>query len=431
MKKIIFCAIGFCAYNITSAQTNNSAVYLEKTPVIDTIETIEITESSVSNKKVLFAPMSLSKLGQTELKRGLGLYLDDAINANVTGVYMQRRTVSAGQQFNIRGYGNGARGTNGISSNFDGQGTKVYLNGIPITDAEGITLMDDIDFNSIGKVEVLKGPSGALYGLAIAGVVNLKSITADKNKISLGQDYMVGSYGLKRLTTQLRIGGEKSSFLVNYGKQSFDGYMNHTASNKEFVNAIGEIRISDKQMLYTYFGYSNSYDERNGELTKRQYDTLDYVKNSNNTGNPAYVKNNAHSNVMSIRSGISQKWTFNKNISNTTSIFGSGLNSNVSSAGGWTDKAPVNYGIRSTVELNYALADQIRLTGNIGLEAQRQNAQVIGYGMVTDSTNVKGYNIIGAMKSNQFTVSKTSSYFAEFTLSLPKDYSLKIGRAHV
>jgi iron complex outermembrane receptor protein len=395
--------------------------------IIDSIETVEITESSVLNKKILYAPMLISKLGQTELKRGLGLFLDDAINSNVPGVYMQRRTVSAGQQFNIRGYGNGARGTNGISSNFDGQGTKVYLNGIPITDAEGITLMDDIDFNSVGKVEVLKGPSGTLYGLAIAGVVNLKSITAEKNKVSIGQDYLAGSYGLKRLTTQIRIGGEKSSFLVNYGKQNFDGYMNHTASTKEFVNVIGEIKVSDKQSLYTYMGYSNSYDERNGELTKGQYDTMDYVKNSNNTGNPAYLKNNAHSNVISIRSGISQTLKLTNKISNTTSIFGSGLNSNVSSAGGWTDKAPVNYGLRSTFELNHSFSDLIKIKGNMGIEAQRQNAQIIGYGMVTDSFNKNGYNIIGAMRSNQYTVSKTSSYFAEFTLSLPKDFSLTAG----
>ena len=60
-------------------------------------------------------------------------------------VTMNRRSVSGGQQFNIRGYGNGVRGTNGASSNFDGQGYKVYLNGIPITDAEGITVLDDME----------------------------------------------------------------------------------------------------------------------------------------------------------------------------------------------------------------------------------------------------------------------------------------------
>lgn len=60
-------------------------------------------------------------------KQGQGIFLQDAIETSVPGVIMNRRTVSGGQQFNIRGYGNGARGTNGVNSNFDGQGYKVYV----------------------------------------------------------------------------------------------------------------------------------------------------------------------------------------------------------------------------------------------------------------------------------------------------------------
>jgi iron complex outermembrane receptor protein len=130
---------------------------------------VEITATSNPNKALLYQPSSITKLSPLELKRGTGLFLDDAINSNVPGVTMNRRTVSAGQQFNIRGYGNGVRGTNGINSNFDGQGYKVYLNGIAVTDAEGITLMDDIDFGSVGSVEVTKGPAGTLYGLPLQG----------------------------------------------------------------------------------------------------------------------------------------------------------------------------------------------------------------------------------------------------------------------
>ena len=87
---------------------------------------VEITATSNSNKSLLYQPSSITKLGTPEIKRGLGLYLDDAINANVPGVTLQRRAVSSGQQFNIRGYGGGSGGTGRISSNFDGQGYKVY-----------------------------------------------------------------------------------------------------------------------------------------------------------------------------------------------------------------------------------------------------------------------------------------------------------------
>jgi iron complex outermembrane receptor protein len=137
--------------------------------------------------------------------------------------------------------------------------------------------MDDIDFGSVGNVEVTKGPSGTLYGLAIAGVVNLKTVRPEKGKTSVGQDVMIGSYGLQRYTTHFQMAGEHSSLLVNYGKQKADGYMSHTNSEKDFVNIAGDFQPNEKQSINTYFGYSNSYDARGGELTITQYNNFDYT----------------------------------------------------------------------------------------------------------------------------------------------------------
>ncbi|HEX6916030.1 MAG TPA: TonB-dependent receptor plug domain-containing protein [Chitinophagaceae bacterium] len=385
------------------------------------LNTVEITATSNPNKAMLYQPVSIAKLGETELKRGAGLLLDDAININIPGVFMERRSFSAGQQFNIRGYGNGTRGTNGINSNFDGQGYKVYLNGIPVTDAEGITLMDDIDFASIGNVEVVKGPSGTLYGQAIAGVVNLKTKKAEPGKTEFGQDALLGSYGLQRYTTHFALSKARSSLMANYGKQLYNGFMPHTNSTKDFVNLFGEFNPNDKQVISSYFGYSNSYDERNGEITKSEWEAMNYA------GNPAYIKNNAHSNVMSFRTGVSHAYRFNSNVSNTTSVFGTGLISNVSSAGGWTDKSTINYGIRSTIDTRFSAGEGLTISGISGAELQMQNAQTMGYAMVADSFNLSGYNIIGPLRSNQYTVSKTASVFTEWTLGMPGELSVTVG----
>ena len=386
-----------------------------------TLDAVEITATSNLNKSLLYQPVSITKLNETEIKRGNGLFLDDAINSNIPGVTMQRRAVSSGQQFNIRGYGNGVRGTNGVSSNFDGQGSKVYLNGIPVTDAEGITVMDDIDFGSIGNVEVTKGPAGTLYGLAVAGVVNLNTIKPEKGKTSVGEEITVGSYDLQRYTTHFAMSTEHASLLVNYGRQRTDGYMVHTASRKDFVNIIGDFQPNDKQSINAYFGYSSSYDARAGELTIAQYEAKDY------SGNPEYIKRNAHSEVISFRAGVGHTYRFSNAISNTTSVFGSGVSNNASSAGGWTDKSPVNYGFRSTLDMKFSLANGSSLSGITGIESQRQNAQIIGYNMVANPANPNAYWVIGAMRSNQTTITGTTSVFTEWTLALPKDLSVTAG----
>ncbi len=414
--------VSFIGYETAQVAVANcdKLIRVALVPSTSKLGEVEITATSNSNKALINQPASIVKLEKKEINRGMGLFMDDAINANVPGVEMSRRTVSAGQQFNIRGYGNGV-GFRGANNNFDTQGAKVYLNGIPITDAEGITMMDDIDFASIGDVEVTKGPSGTLYGLAIAGVVNLKTVRPEAGRTSLGQKVLIGEYGIQRYTTTFQTAAERSSLLVNYGRQTADGFMAHTASEKDFVNVVGEFRPSQKQTITAYFGYSNSYDERGGELTIEEYEDFDY------SGNARYIKNNAHSEVISFRAGLSHNYTFNEHIANTTTVFGSGAALNSSSAGGWNDNNPVNYGLRSTLDLNYSLTSEFRLSGIVGLETQQQKGHPMSYSMVTDSSNIDGYNIIGAVSSNKVSNTSTSSYFTEWTLSMPAGFSLTAG----
>ncbi|MCB9275133.1 MAG: TonB-dependent receptor plug domain-containing protein [Lewinellaceae bacterium] len=412
--------IGYETYRVTVEDCSGELQFGLK-PAASTLNEVEITATSNPDKALLQQPVSIVKLGRPELQRSTGLYLDDAINTNVPGVFMQRRTISAGQSFNIRGYGNGLRGTNGINSNFDGQGSKVYLNGIPITDAEGITVLDDIDYSSAENVEVSKGPSGTLYGMAIAGVVNLQTRKAEKNKTSVSQEALLGSYGLLRTTTQLSIGKENTSLLVNYGRQEFDGYMPHTASHKDFVSVMGDFALNDKQNLTAFAGFSDSYDERNGEMTIEQYEAFDY------SGNSRYIANNAHSAVTTFRAGVGHTYAFGSHLSNTTSVFGSAQSLNNSSAGGWTDKSPLNYGFRSTFSMHFPLGSGLSLSGLAGAEMQRLNALATGFQMVADSTNLGGYNVAGNVRSIQATTSSTASYFTQWTLEAPKGFSITAG----
>ena len=399
-------------------------------PAEKSLDEVELSASSNANKSILHQPASITKLTPVELKRGQGIFLDDAILTSVPGVIMNRRTVSGGQQFNIRGYGNGTRGTRGVNSNFDGQGYKAYLNGIPVTDAEGITTLDDVDYGSLENVEILKGPAGTLYGQAIAGAINFKTIHPQKGRTSIKQDIMFGNYGLQRYTTNFQTGSEHSSFLLNYGKQKSDGFSIHNKSHKDFVNFIGDFQSSEKQTFTTYFGYTDSYDERLGELTITQYQAKDY------SGNIEYIKRNAHSHVSTFRAGLGHTYNFTKNIANTTSIFGTGFRSDVSSAGGWTDKTAINYGFRTSFDTRFSFDNGMFLNGITGMELQRQDAQVVGYNMKTDPNDpnpsawvygVSPYWVVNAQTSNTAFVTTPAAYFTEWTLAMPKGFSVTAG----
>lgn len=423
--RIVITYIGYETLSkVLDINEKNNNFYL--TPIALSLTDVEVTNTSNPNKSILYQPGSIAKIGSMELNRNTGLNLDDAIQTNVTGVQMNRRSAGGGQQLNIRGYGNGTRGTRGISSNFDGQGYKVYLNGIPLTDAEGITTMDDIDFSSIGNVEVVKGPAGTLYGLAIAGAINLTSEKAEKGKTSMSQQILMGEYGTRRFTTTLKAGTEKSSLLVNYGNQQTDGYTIHNASKKDFVNVIADVQPNQKNSFSMYAGYSNSYDQRSGELTTTQYDNNDF------SGNPDYIKRDGHSNVVSFKTGISHIYTPSQNVSISSTVYGIGFNSNASSAAGWTDKNAMNYGLRSAINTKIPITSDITLGGVTGIEVQQQVAQVVGYSMkqspydsaATWVYGVNPYWVINTATSNIYATSTNHHLFSEWTLSLPNDFSI-------
>ena len=428
-KKITISFVGYEPYSV-SIKNCDAELKVSLQSTGRTLDNVEISSTASANKKLLYQPASITKLNPVELKRGQGIFFQDVIETSVPGVIMNRRTVSGGQQFNIRGYGNGARGTNGVNSNFDGQGYKVYINGIPVTDAEGITTLDDIDYASLGNVEILKGPAGTLYGQAISGAISFRTIKPENGTTSVSQEIMTGNYGLQRYTTRFASGNERSGILLNYGKQKSDGFSIHNASHKDFANVVLMSQPNEKQSISTYVGFTDSYDERLGELTVQQWAAKDY------SGNPNYIRNNGHSHVVTYRAGVTHTYNFTKGLANTSTVFGTGFRSDASSAGGWTDKNTVNYGFRTSFDAKISVTDNIALNGITGMEIQRQNAQTVGYSMKPDPNDpnpsaytygISPYYVINAITSNVAFVTQPVSFFTEWTLALPGDLSVSAG----
>lgn len=363
----------------------------------------EVMVSAQNNQNPLEPMAAVTLLQLPQLQQGNGLFLDDALNARVPGITMSRRGISSGQQFNIRGYGNGV-GFRGANNNFDTQGTKVYLNGIPVTDAEGITVMDDLDFASLGKVVVTKGPSGATAGMAIAGVVEMQTARPDKNEVS--NNILAGNYGLFRNTTSLSLVGDNYYALLNYGNQKSDGYMPHTASTKQFVNFLGQFAVGKKAQVDVYLGWSDSYDQRAGELTEDQFLTGDY------SGNQSYIRNQAHSAYRGIRTGLAYSYRFDDRTDVQFMLFGSGAQKTSSSSGGWNDSSPINYGLRVLANKKLSLWSR-DLILSLGGEAQEQRVQPVSYRMVEDSTNVGGDRVLGPIRSNLVTASRVAHLFLQ------------------
>jgi iron complex outermembrane recepter protein len=53
---------------------------------------------------------------------------------------------------------------------------KAFFDDIPLTSGDGATIVEDLEMSQIGQIEIIKGPSSALYGPGLGGVIAIKSL---------------------------------------------------------------------------------------------------------------------------------------------------------------------------------------------------------------------------------------------------------------
>jgi iron complex outermembrane receptor protein len=356
-----FSRIGYISKDV-SLSTAIKTLY-----ILLTSSPVQLTGVEIVGNSQTLNSQSIGKLTEHDLDRASGLSLENSINT-IPGVFMQSRTPWGGARITIRGY---YPSTSGNSPNSNGLGYQVFLNNIPVTDAAGTTVLDDIDFSSLGNVEVIKGPSSSLYGSFIAGTVNLTTSRPAPNQTSIEQQTIAGSYGLFRTNTTFQSSGETSDIVVNYGHQTYDSFRPHSASWKDFVRINGDFEAGSNQSFSAYFSYIRSFEELAGEI-----DSADFY-NRLAVSNPLYLANDSHIKIESFRIGITDNYRFNVNFTNQTTLFGSGRTSGQPFAHGFTDVNQFNYGLRTAFYLTVQTGD-VGINGTLGGMFQKSNLTTNG-----------------------------------------------------
>ncbi|MCB0723465.1 MAG: TonB-dependent receptor [Ignavibacteriae bacterium] len=313
----------------------SGAVYAQDNDSPDTTkyktETIEVYDEykGINLKET---PGSIDIVTEHDFDRNNGIHLMNTINL-IPGIKMEMRTATSGTRILMRGYG--------TQTNFNGYGYKAYLNNIPLTDADGTTTLDDIDFTTIGKMEILKGPFSSLYGMGIGGVINMQTEKAP-NGTTLREDFTGGSYGLYRSNTMVEMGTPKTNLFLNYGWQSYESFRIHNKSLKNFMTANGYLYSDPNRKVSIYFNYTNSDDQLAGQV-----DSIQFI-NDPDTAEVAYLKNDAHIQIESEKIGVAHDYNFSKVFSNSSSVFVGGFTLDQPFAVGLNRSNKVKFGGRTS-----------------------------------------------------------------------------------
>lgn len=355
------------------------------------------------------ATPSVAVLTQQDLNRASGLSLENSLNA-VPGLFMQSRTPWGGARITIRGY---YPSTSGNSPNSNGLGYQVYLNNIPITDATGSTVLDDIDYATLGGVEVIKGPASSQYGSFIGGTVKLSTARPPANQTSFGQQVMSGSNGLLRTNTTFQTATNASDVVLNYGHQSYDSFRPHSASLKDYLRGSGDFSVSNDQTVSAYFSYNRSFEELAGEI-----DSADFY-NRFPISNPLYLANDSHIQLTSFVTGVTDTYQLSEHFTNQTTLFGSGRSSGQPFAHGFTDANQFSFGARSAFGYSGELGE-IGVTGSLGGQIQRTNITSNGVFIIPAPPYVE-------RPTAQENYASNGSLFTEWNFAIPSQVTLTVG----
>jgi len=400
--------IGYKAQTIYAGDKSQN--YTISLQLDNTVNTVEVT--------ALKPGQPVTTLTGAELNRSSGLSLQDAIN-NVPGVNMQSRTPWGGQHIIIRGYYPSADNGRTDGENFNGLGYQLFINNIPVTDAIGNTVMDDIDFSTLGRVDIFKGPN-PLYGSYVAGAVNLYTQKPVPNQTSINEQVIAGSYGLIRSNTSLEASDGKTDIWINYGHQSYGGFRDHDSSKKDFATFAADFHSGSKNTVSTYFSYNHSVEQLPGEIDSADF----YARKPKIDSN--YVLNNSRVDIASFRAGVTDKYQFNNHFGNQTTLFVTGYNLLQYFAHGFNLNNDINTGGRTAFTYEGG-SDALAISGVLGAAFERSNQNAQGNFIPPFVQPPFHQTTAPNSPSDAQNTAMASSAFTQWTFSLPTRLSLTVG----
>ncbi|MGQ3685710.1 MAG: TonB-dependent receptor [Candidatus Loosdrechtia sp.] len=110
-------------------------------------------------------PASVSTVTKEDIKNTRMFNLREALTG-IPGVQAETRNGAYDARLIIRGAG--------LKARFGIREIMVLLDGVPITDPDGMTRLDFVDPQLVERIDIVKGPNSTLYGAnAVGGVINI------------------------------------------------------------------------------------------------------------------------------------------------------------------------------------------------------------------------------------------------------------------
>ena len=240
-------------------------------------------------------PAAIKVLGAERLDLPRGIAVDEAVML-VPGVRVENQ--ADGKRVHLESRGQGILTERGI------RGITVLLDGLPLNDPTGFAPdLYDVDWPTVGQVELQRGPAASLYGGASsAGIINIT--TADGGPAPARGDFSstYGSNGFWRGTGEL--GGTLGAvnYRLSYTHNTGDGYRVHTAFHGDNLYAKAHWNPSPSLHLTPILGYTTYFNQNAEGLN------LTWLAQDRRMANPDALTYNEYQDTKRAVGGVVARW---------------------------------------------------------------------------------------------------------------------------
>jgi iron complex outermembrane receptor protein len=253
--------------------------------------------------KNLENPQMYTSINQQILKEQLVYDVSDALK-NVPGIVKMQGSA-------------GRAGDGSFYYNLRGFPTRVSMvDGVPAT------TNSEIDPADIERIDVIKGPSGTLYGGAVNSFGGLINVVTKKPKDYFGGEvsYLLGSYNLNRVTADVYgpiTDSRKTLFRLNAAYQYQNGFRDSEFRKSMFVAPTLSYQVNDRlkfnlgAQIYTYEGTNTPiiFLPRNRPFIAKTPDELGYDWKKSYSNNDMSLKAPSINVKAEVNYKISNNWS--------------------------------------------------------------------------------------------------------------------------
>lgn len=206
---------------------------------------------------------TIGRLERKDLEKRDAFTLRDVMNVT-PGVIVKQSNGPRDVNISIRG--------SGAKTSFAVRNIKMYEDWFPTTQSDGLSRTDINDPNAYEGIDVLRGPSSALYdNYAMGGVVNFRTRRGREiDGWTVGSS--AGSYGYRNNFVHTGAKSEKFEYALFGSLVRGDGYIQHSGFTTDTVNFTATFNPDDRRTVVFKFLNNDLKNRFPSRLSKAAFD---------------------------------------------------------------------------------------------------------------------------------------------------------------